>query len=157
MSDFEQPLKPGLLLKRCNPADFDFSTTEALPEIGPAIGQERALEALRSGLSTTQDGFNLFALGPYGLGKTAAVKERVAEASRLGPCRMTGVMSTTSRTQASQGCSVCRPERASGLPMTSTSSLKRCLPPYLPRLKSRAIANRPKPSRKTSIGGRLGY
>lgn len=85
MSDFDQALKPELLLKRCNPADFDFSTTEGLPEVGPAIGQERALEALQFGLSTTRDGFNLFALGPSGLGKTAAVKERVAETSRARP------------------------------------------------------------------------
>ena len=64
MSDFDQPLKPALLLKRCNPADFDFSTTETLPDIGLAIGQERAMEALQFGLSTTQEGFTLFALGP---------------------------------------------------------------------------------------------
>lgn len=85
MSDFDQPLKPALLLKRCNLADFDFSTTETLPDIGLAIGQERAMEALQFGLSTTQEGFNLFALGPSGLGKTAAVEAVLAEASPARP------------------------------------------------------------------------
>ena len=85
MSDFDQPLKPEQLLKRCDPADFDFSTTEALPGIDTAIGQERALEALQFGLGTTCDGFNLFALGPPGLGKTAAVEELVRRSSRTRP------------------------------------------------------------------------
>jgi hypothetical protein len=75
VSDFDQPLKPALLLKRCNPADFDFSTTETLPDIGLAIGQERAMEALQFGLSTTHEGFTLFALGP----KTAAVEAVLVE------------------------------------------------------------------------------
>ena len=85
MSGFDQPLTPDLLLKRSDPADFDFSTTEDLPDIGPAIGQERALEALRFGLTTPHSGFNLFALGPSGLGKTAAIEEMVAEISRERP------------------------------------------------------------------------
>ena len=85
MSGFDQPLTPDLLLKRCDPADFDFSTTEDLSDIGSAIGQERALEALRFGLTTPHSGFNLFALGPSGLGKTAAIEEMVAETSRDRP------------------------------------------------------------------------
>lgn len=85
MTDFRQPLPPELLYKACNPDEFAFSTTDELAEVGIAIGQERALDALRFGLGIAQPGFNIFALGPTGGGKTAAVKEIVAREAETRP------------------------------------------------------------------------
>lgn len=77
MTDFRQPLSRELLYKAADPAEFDFATTEELADVGVVVGQERALDALRFGLGIAQTGFNVFALGPTGLGKTCTVKEIV--------------------------------------------------------------------------------
>jgi lon-related putative ATP-dependent protease len=87
MTDFHDPLPPEQLRKRCDARDFSFGTTDELPDIDLALGQDRALEALEFGLGISQPGFNIFALGPSGLGKTSAVREVIARlsASQLTP------------------------------------------------------------------------
>jgi lon-related putative ATP-dependent protease len=85
MTDFRQPLPPALLHKACDPAEFDFATTDELADMGVVVGQERALEALRFGLGIHREGFNVFALGPAGLGKTTTVKEIVAREAEGRP------------------------------------------------------------------------
>jgi predicted ATP-dependent protease len=85
MTDFHAPLSPEQLRKRCDVHDFSFGTTDELPDIDLAIGQERALEALEFGLGISQPGFNIFALGPAGLGKTSAVHAVIARLSASQP------------------------------------------------------------------------
>ena len=70
-----EPLSPELLSAVCDPAQFEFETTEELDELGEAIGQARALEALAFGVRIRQPGFNLFALGPTGMGKHYVVRQ----------------------------------------------------------------------------------
>ena len=65
-----EPLSPDVLYQRCDPEAFSFTTTAELEEPNEVLGQQRALEALRFGLGMARDGYNLFALGPPGLGKT---------------------------------------------------------------------------------------
>lgn len=85
MTEFHQPLKPEQLYQRCNPAEFSFDTTDELADVDLAIGQERALAALEFGLGIAQDGFNIFALGPVGLGKTVAIRELISRAAPTPP------------------------------------------------------------------------
>lgn len=85
MTVFHAPLSPEQLRKRCDVRDFTFDTTEELADIDLAIGQERALEALEFGLGIEQPGFNIFALGPAGLGKTSAVHAVIARLSVSQP------------------------------------------------------------------------
>ncbi|HEY5994588.1 MAG TPA: ATP-binding protein [Gallionellaceae bacterium] len=62
-------LEPAQLYKHCDPAHLNFKTTadiEALPEL---IGQARALEAIRLGVSIRSDGYHVFLLGPAGAGR----------------------------------------------------------------------------------------
>ena len=75
MANHLQPLPASVLYKACDPLEFDFSTTDELADIGVVIGQERALDAIRFGMAIVQKGYNIFALGPSGSGKLAAVKE----------------------------------------------------------------------------------
>ncbi len=70
-------LTPEQLFTACDPAQFDFATTEELADTGVIIGQERALGAIRFGLGIGQKGFNIYALGPSGSGKLTAVREIV--------------------------------------------------------------------------------
>ena len=69
------PLQPAQLARRCDPAGFSFSTTADLPEADEIVGQERAVEAVAFGIGIHQRGFNLFAMGPEGLGKYSLVRQ----------------------------------------------------------------------------------
>jgi lon-related putative ATP-dependent protease len=63
----------GSLRRRCDPSTLNFQTTDDLPPVDNLIGQERALDAIRFGSSIERSGYNVFALGPQGTGRHAAV------------------------------------------------------------------------------------
>lgn len=85
MGYYRQSLPASVLYKACDPQEFDFSTTDELADIGVVIGQERALDAIQFGISIVQKGYNIFALGPSGSGKLAAVKEIVGREAENRP------------------------------------------------------------------------
>jgi lon-related putative ATP-dependent protease len=58
------PLAPELLYQPCPPDALPFASTAELEDLPRAIGQQRALDALRFGIGIRHPGFNLFALGP---------------------------------------------------------------------------------------------
>lgn len=68
-------LKPAELRKTCDPAQFDFQTTADLPPLNEVLGQPRAVAALEFGVGIASHGFNLFALGQPGSGKTTLIRE----------------------------------------------------------------------------------
>ena len=72
-------LVSGELCRRCDTAAFTFETTADLPESVQAMGQERAIEALRFGIGMRGDGYNLFAMGPEGLGRHHLVRRLLGE------------------------------------------------------------------------------
>jgi predicted ATP-dependent protease len=67
-------LSPEQLCRRCDPAQFDFDDTRALPEAAVAFGHDRALEALRLALEIPGRGYNVFVLGLPGSGRRAVVQ-----------------------------------------------------------------------------------
>jgi hypothetical protein len=69
MTGYPVPLPPVQLRRRRDPSDFPFADTTELIDIERAVGQTRALETPRLGLTMTCEDFNIFALGPPGLGK----------------------------------------------------------------------------------------
>ncbi len=58
----------------CDPKVFNFKTTDELEPISTGIGQERGIKALEFGLNVDINGYNVYVEGPYGVGKTAYVK-----------------------------------------------------------------------------------
>ena len=58
----------------CDPKIFNFNTTDELEPISTGIGQERGIKALEFGLNVDINGYNVYVEGPYGVGKTAYVK-----------------------------------------------------------------------------------
>lgn len=58
----------------CDPKLFNFITTDELEPISTGIGQERGIKALEFGLNVDINGYNVYVEGPYGVGKTAYVK-----------------------------------------------------------------------------------
>ncbi|HID49820.1 MAG TPA: ATP-binding protein, partial [Chromatiales bacterium] len=67
------PLRPEQLYTPVDPDQLDFRTTAELDELEGALGQERALDALQFGVAIRQEGYNLFVLGPPGVGKHSLV------------------------------------------------------------------------------------
>ena len=79
------PLTPSQLRRLCNPAQFQFETTADLPVLETIIGQERAVESIRFGVGIQHSGFNLFALGPNGIGKYTAVQQYLQQKAAQQP------------------------------------------------------------------------
>ena len=63
------------LRRVCDPERLGFETTADLPVLEEVLGQPRAIAALGFGASIASHGFNLFALGQPGSGKTTLVRE----------------------------------------------------------------------------------
>ncbi len=63
------------LYRRCDPAQFTFETTADLPDLAEAIGQPRAVAAIRFGVDVRSPGYNMFALGPNGIGKSTMIRD----------------------------------------------------------------------------------
>ena len=71
------PLRPDQLYRRCDPDQLDFETTADLQALEGSIGQDRAADALRFGIGMRHKGYNLFVLGPAGLGRHAMVRKQI--------------------------------------------------------------------------------
>jgi len=80
-----QPLAPDVLYHRCDPVPLGFKDTSELEDVSESVGQERALEAIRFGISIPRKGFNLFLMGPAGTGKYTAVHDILATRAAAEP------------------------------------------------------------------------
>ncbi len=59
---------------KCDPALFECDSTADLKPIDTIIGQDRALSALKFGLSIQKTGFNIYVAGPAGTGKMTVMR-----------------------------------------------------------------------------------
>ncbi len=80
-----EPLRPDELPNCCKPEQFNFKTTDDLSALTEIIGQDRALEAIRFGLDMDNEGYNLFVLGPPGVGKFTAINQYLGKVAEPGP------------------------------------------------------------------------
>ncbi|MEW6720793.1 MAG: ATP-binding protein [Thermodesulfobacteriota bacterium] len=78
-------LPPEEIHAPCDPSRFRFKTTKDLPPLARFVGQERALGAIDFGLNMRSLGFNIYALGENGTGKTSAVRQFIAEKAKAEP------------------------------------------------------------------------
>lgn len=78
-------LKDRQLYTICDPQKFDFTTTAELEEKMLALGQDRAISAVKLGINIKSKGYNLFCLGPEGTGKTSLVKRVLEETAKNRP------------------------------------------------------------------------
>ena len=62
------------LCRRYDLDAFEFDDTTQLEDLREPLGQDRAVEAIRFGIGVRHQGFNLFAFGPPGTGKTEIVR-----------------------------------------------------------------------------------
>jgi lon-related putative ATP-dependent protease len=80
-----QELRVGVLRRRCDAGSLGFRTTEEIDESPEPFGQQRALEAARFGFGICQEGYNVFAMGPAGLGKRTVVSTLLTERAGAEP------------------------------------------------------------------------
>ncbi len=80
--DFRRALAAADLCRRCDPDQFRFQTTDELEDLAQVLGQARAVNAIEFGVGMGRDGYNLFAMGPEGLGRRTIVRRHL---ERLAP------------------------------------------------------------------------
>jgi lon-related putative ATP-dependent protease len=73
------------LRKECDPSLMSCDTTEELSPLEEIIGQERAVRALKFGLDIKERGFNIYAAGVPGTGRTTAVQDFLEEIAKTKP------------------------------------------------------------------------
>jgi lon-related putative ATP-dependent protease len=74
-------LAAGDVWNPCDPSIFEFDSVESLPADVAIIGQDRAVRAIDFGVGIASFGFNIYALGYTGTGRTTTIRtflERIA-------------------------------------------------------------------------------
>ncbi|MCS7176901.1 MAG: AAA family ATPase [Candidatus Kapabacteria bacterium] len=80
-----EPLPPEKLRWRCSEEELPFETTDELEPLQEIVGQSRALEALRLGVSLWAPGYNIYVSGLSGTGRLATVQKILQEALTVCP------------------------------------------------------------------------
>lgn len=78
-------LDPQSLCGVCDPNSFDFKTTAEISDEPQIIGQPRAVEAIAFGVELPGDGYNIFALGPEGVGRRFLIENYLKSAAAGRP------------------------------------------------------------------------
>jgi lon-related putative ATP-dependent protease len=68
------PIKPKFLRNKLDADQLDFETTAELQALTEFVGQERALEAVIFGIGIKSQGYNIYAMGPTGIGKRSIIR-----------------------------------------------------------------------------------
>lgn len=80
--DKARELKPGELRQRCNLGNFSFRTTDDVPPLDQIVGQERAIQALKSGLAFNiglNPHANIVVTGLNGTGRMTLIKSKLED------------------------------------------------------------------------------
>lgn len=78
-------LDPGELVRRCDAGAFTFRTTAELDDLDEIVGHQRAVAAVDFGIAIRARGFNLYAMGPEGIGKYTLIRQFLAARAAAEP------------------------------------------------------------------------
>ncbi len=78
-------LPPSALRRSCEPEAVPFETTADVQPADEIVGQDRAVDAVRFGIAIRRDGYNLFAVGPPGLGKQSTLRQLLGRQAAAEP------------------------------------------------------------------------
>jgi predicted ATP-dependent protease len=123
-----KPLSPDQLVRHWDPAALPFETTAELPDVAEYFGQTRAVEAVSFGLGMHREGFNLYVMGPPGIGKQSLVRHCLAAevAARPAPADWCYVMNFADA----------RKPRALALPAGRAVRLQRAMAAFVDELRT---------------------
>lgn len=72
-------LQPAQLRWSCTPDTLGITSMQEVKPLKEIVGQDRALRALQMGLAMKHYGYNIFAAGPPGTGRTTTLKRMLAD------------------------------------------------------------------------------
>lgn len=75
MTDESRRLDPARLYTSTDPEQLGFETTDEVEILTEVIGQPRAVEAMEFGLTIEEKGYNIYAMGPPGIGKRSLLRQ----------------------------------------------------------------------------------
>lgn len=78
-------LSADKLYRKCDPSQLGFKDTSEIEETVNIVGQERASEAIDLGMNISYSGYNIFVLGPTGMGKRKIVEGFFKEKAKSDP------------------------------------------------------------------------
>lgn len=81
----KKPLSPKFLRKTCDIRELSFASTDELAPQDEFVGQARAISALTLGITMKSDGFNIYALGPSGVGKRSIIRDLLKKQAKNRP------------------------------------------------------------------------
>lgn len=81
----KKSLDPKLLRIAVKASDLNFKTTQSLKSLNEFVGQKRAIKSLLFGVGIKSHGFNLYAMGPNGIGKRSLVNSILQEHAKSLP------------------------------------------------------------------------
>lgn len=84
MPEFSE-LDSSKLIRKCDPKSLGFDTTDEIHEEVTIFGQERAADAINFGMNISYPGYNIFVLGPTGMGKRKTVQEFFEKKAKSDP------------------------------------------------------------------------
>lgn len=79
------PLPPEKMRHALDSSRIDCKSTDQLTPLKEIIGQDRAIKALEFGLNIQEEGFNIYASGMHGTGRTSAVRKYLAQVAAKKP------------------------------------------------------------------------
>ena len=78
-------LSPEQLRFRTSPSSFTFASTAELQPLQSIIGQDRAVRAIDFGIDMPSRGYNIYAVGPAGSGRTTVIRQFLDNRSAQRP------------------------------------------------------------------------
>lgn len=75
-------LQPDRLRRSCDPKNLGFDTTAEIEPLRESVGQDLAMRAVRFGLDVDHPGYNIFALGLPGSGRTTMIRQLLEDRAR---------------------------------------------------------------------------
>jgi lon-related putative ATP-dependent protease len=78
-------LRPEQLRLKGDPSVFSFKSTAELPPLEAIIGQERAVRSIDFGIDMPNQGYNIYAVGPAGSGRTTTVRRFLSSRAAQRP------------------------------------------------------------------------
>ncbi len=85
MTDSRLKLPLEKLRWECDPNQFDFQTTNDLPELEGTIGQQRAIKSIEFGLDMEDAGYNIYVAGEAGTGRSSSIKNLLKKRAATEP------------------------------------------------------------------------
>jgi lon-related putative ATP-dependent protease len=83
-----QELTPDNLYRKCDPQTLGFKTTSEVDQEIHIVGQERLSGAIDFGMNITHPGYNIFVIGPAGMGKRKIVQDFFKKKAKSDPTPM---------------------------------------------------------------------